>query len=130
MPKVALDSDISIGDAPWPSTGAIGPFSTRTKINGKYIQLRDRTHYASHSYVFGGTVVTHPSSLRVVTTATNTLKIEGYFVARIGDTLGDNDIIAGPGSPNTYIGDNPIILLGDDGNAFETDTGKTIAGTL
>jgi uncharacterized Zn-binding protein involved in type VI secretion len=130
MSKVALEGDVSVGETPWPSTPAIGPYSIRTKINGKSIQLKNTTMYADHSHTFGTVTITHPSMMRIVTTASNTLKIEGHYVARIGDTLGDNDIIAGPGSGNTNIGDAPVILLGEDGNAFSTETGITIAGNI
>lgn len=97
---VALEGDFSIGEPPFPPTVAIGPFSTKTQINGKYIQLQGITHYADHT----DGIIVHPSSMRIVTSGSSTLQIEGYYVARVGDFLGDGDMIAGPGSIDTFIG--------------------------
>lgn len=100
MAYVSLEGDTSVGEPPFPPTASIGPYSTKTKINGKYVQLKDVTQYAEHT---DGTTI-HPSSMRIVTSGSSTMQIEGHYVARIGDSLGDGDTISGTGSSNTNIG--------------------------
>ena len=130
MSKAALEDSLSQGETPWPSTGAIGPFSSKTKINGKSIQLKDVTLYEAHSHNFGTVTVTHRSILRAVVTASNTLKIEGHYAARIGDTLGDSDVIAYFGSINTDIGSIDSIILSEEGDELYSEEDIGIIGDI
>lgn len=129
MAKVALTPGLSRGEGGWPSTASIGPYSSRIKINGKNIQLKGLTEYAEHSRTLGGVTVTHPSSQRIIVSGSSTLKIEGYYVARIGDYLGDGDIITGYVSTNTDVGTAIVYMLTDDGSHYiVTESGSVISG--
>lgn len=125
MAYAALENDMSTGMDGFPPSAAIGPYSSKTKINGKYIQLKGYTKYSAHTL---GTV-THTADQRIVATASTTLKIEGRYVARIGDTLTDNDSIA-TGSSNTNIGSQYFNILSENGDQMITEAGIELVGNL
>lgn len=99
MPAIATEQNPSTGHDCFPPTNAIGPYSTRTRINGKYIQLKGVTMYAAHTC----NKTTHPPEQRKVIEGSDTIKVEGIAVARIGDMIACGDAVA-KGSDNTFGG--------------------------
>ena len=93
MAYIALDNCLSQGHDEahsWPQTLPKSGLSTKTKVNGHYVVLNGSTKYAQHSK--GNTV--HLEETRIVTSGSSKAKIENYSIARIGDSLGDDDTIA------------------------------------
>ena len=98
MPAIALQSQSSTGHGCFPPTGAIGPYTTTSYINGKLIQLRGTTQYSAHTC---GTV-THSPGARTVSSTAGTFYMEGILVAMIGDSINCGDAIA-EGSQDSFI---------------------------
>ena len=99
MPAIAIEQTLSTGHSCFPPTNAVGPYSTKTKINGKFIQLEQHTAYAPHTC----NDTTHTTAQRKVTTGSTKVFVEGKPVARIGDPIDCGDAIA-LGSSNTFAG--------------------------
>lgn len=99
MPAIATEHTPSTGHDCFPPTNAIGPYSTRTTINGKGIQLKGVTMYAPHTCG----KVTHPSEARKVVEGSDTITVEGIPVVRIGDLIACGDAVA-VGSTDTFGG--------------------------
>lgn len=99
MPAIAIEATTSTGHACFPPTNAIGPYSTKTRVNGKFIQLEQYTMYAAHTC----DETTHPPEERKVTTGSTKVFVEGKPVARIGDPIDCGDAVA-VGSSNTFAG--------------------------
>lgn len=99
MPAVALQDRLSSGHGCFPPTNAVGPYTTRTKVNGKFVQLKDITRYSAHTC--GKT--THPTEGRIVVEGATQVYFEGKQVARIGDLISCGDAVA-YGSSNTFAG--------------------------
>ena len=98
MPAIALEGQMSTGHGCFPPTAAIGPYTTKSTIGGKAIQLRGVTMYATH--VCGNT--THPSSARKVTDpGGSTFFLEGKPVAFIGDPIDCGDMV-GEGASSSF----------------------------
>lgn len=88
MAAIALEDSTSLGESGLPPTNPMSGLSSKTKVNGKSVVLKDHTLYAPHP---GGTP--HPGDLRKVTGGSSKAKIEGYYIARKGDSIADGDII-------------------------------------
>lgn len=99
MPAIATEQNPSTGHDCFPPTSAIGPYSTRTRINGKYIQLKGITMYAPHTC--GKT--THTPEQRKVIEGSSNITVEGKPVVRIGDLIACGDAVS-KGSDNTFGG--------------------------
>jgi uncharacterized Zn-binding protein involved in type VI secretion len=99
MPAIAVIGDVTTGHAGYPPTPMISSPIEKTKFNGKKPGVVDPDcQFAPHSL---GTSV-HPSEIRTPKKGSSKTKIEGYYLARIGDELNDGDIIAA-GSDNSFI---------------------------
>ena len=99
MPAIAVEQTLSTGHSCFPPTNAVGPYSTKTRINGKFIQLEQYTMYAAHTC----DETTHISSQRKVTTGSTKVFVEGKPVARIGDPIDCGDAVS-VGSSDTFAG--------------------------
>lgn len=98
MPAIALEAQMSTGHGCFPPTNATGPYTTKSFISGKKVQLRGVTMYAPH--VCG--IVVHPSdSRKVVDPGGSTFFLEGKPVAFIGDPIACGDMV-GEGAPSTF----------------------------
>jgi uncharacterized Zn-binding protein involved in type VI secretion len=91
MAAIALEDCLSKGhdDMSWTQTLPESGLSVKTKVNGKYVVLNDKTKYALHKK--GNTI--HTADMRKVSSGSIKAKIEGFYIARINDTLGDGDTI-------------------------------------
>lgn len=92
MAAIALENCLSQGHDEahtWPQTLPTSGLSTKTKVNGKYVVLKDSTKYTAHSK---GNAV-HTADMRIVIGGSSKAKIEGFAIARIGDSLQDGDTI-------------------------------------
>jgi len=99
MPGIAVIGDTTTGHAGYPPTKMISSPIEKTKINGEKPGVVDsQCQFAPHS--LGPSV--HPSDIRYPSKGSKKTKIEGYYVARIGDPLQDGDIIA-KGSSNSFV---------------------------
>ena len=63
--------------------------STKTKVGGKYVVLKDSTKYAPHSKRSS----VHTADMRIVNGGSGKAKIEGNPIARKGDSIADGDTI-------------------------------------
>lgn len=99
MPAIAVEATTSTGHSCFPPTSAIGPYSTKTRVNGKFVQLEQYTMYAAHTC----DETTHSPSERKVTTGSTKVFVEGKPVARIGDPIDCGDAVS-VGSSNTFAG--------------------------
>lgn len=100
MPAIATEDNRSTGHECYPPTLPVGPYSTKTRINGKFVQLKNVTQYRPHTC----NRTTHAGMQRLVTGGSSTVRIEGYDAVRIGDQIACGDIV-GIGSRNTFGGD-------------------------
>lgn len=100
MPAIALEGQVSTGHGCFPPTACVGPYSTTVKINGKGIQLKGISKYASHTCG----KQTHPTDARVVIEGSDTIFIQGIAVVRIGDMIACGDSVA-KGSSDVFGGD-------------------------
>jgi uncharacterized Zn-binding protein involved in type VI secretion len=92
MAAIALENCLSQGhdeQHTWPQTLPLSGLSTKTKVHGKYVVLKDSTKYEAHSK--GNTI--HTADSRIVTGGSTKAKIEGKSIARLGDSIGDGDTI-------------------------------------
>lgn len=91
MAAIALSDSLSKGhdDESWPKTLPESGLSTKTRVNGKYVVLKDSTIYALHAK--GNTI--HKDTLRLVSGGSSKAKIEGSPIARKGDSIADGDSI-------------------------------------
>ena len=90
MASIALENSLSQGHSyTWPQTLPESGLSSKTKVNGKKVVLKDSTKYASHAK--GSSV--HTSEMRLVDGGSSKAKIEGYPISRKGDSLKDGDTI-------------------------------------
>lgn len=99
MPCIALVGDMSTGHGGFPPTAMKSSPVSKTEINGKKPGVVDPScKFAEHK--LGRT--THPETIRYPTAGSSKTTIEGYQIARIGDSLSDGDTIA-QGSSNTFL---------------------------
>ncbi len=99
MPGIAIIGDVTTGHDGYPPTEMISSPVSKTKVNGKKPGVVDPAcRFATHTK--GNSV--HPETIRTPKKGSTKTKIEGYYIARIGDELNDGDIIAG-GSENSFI---------------------------
>lgn len=99
MPAIAIQGGKSTGHGCFPPTQDIGPYTTSSFFDGKVIQLRGVTKYASHRCG----ITTHPDSARVIKDIGGTFFLEGKPVAMIGDELTDSGDRVGKGSSDSFI---------------------------
>ena len=97
MPSIAIASQQSTGHDCWPPSPAIGPYSTKTFINGRGIQLLNTTYYTDHSC--GDSVHTGRHTVE----ASGKTFVEGIAACRVGDQISCGDTI-GQGSENSFSG--------------------------
>lgn len=90
MAKIALEDCLSLGEAGYPPTLPSTGLSTKTKVGGKHVVLKDQTKYAAHGK---SKSPTHTEEMRIVIGGSSKAKIEGKFIARKGDSIADGDII-------------------------------------
>ena len=90
MAKIALDDCLSLGEDGYPPTLPSSGLSTKTKVGGKYVVLKDQTKYAEHSK---SKSPTHTEDMRIVIEGSSKAKIEGSYIARKGDAIADGDSI-------------------------------------
>ena len=99
MAGISVIGDVTTGHAGYPPTQMISSPVQKTKFNGKKPGVVDAAcQFAPHT--LGLSV--HPSEIRTPKKGSQKTKIEGFYVARIGDELNDGDIIA-KGSENSFI---------------------------
>ena len=99
MPGIAVIDDYSTGHDGFPPTKMITSPVQKTKFNGKKPGVVDPAcKFATHNK---GSAV-HPDTIRYPKKGSSKTKIEGYYIARIGDELNDGDIIA-QGSDNSFV---------------------------
>lgn len=98
MAAVALENKLSTGHDGFPPTRAIGPYTTKSFINGLKVQLKDYTKYDTHC---SGRTCHYPDE-RITSSGSSTFYLEGKQVCRIGDSLACGDVIS-EGSSNTFI---------------------------
>lgn len=99
MAAISVIGDTSTGHDGFPPTTMVSSPVTKTKFNGQKPGVVDPAcQFIQHQK--GNTV--HPNSVRYPTKGSKKTKIEGYYVARIGDPLADGDII-GKGSDNSFL---------------------------
>jgi len=98
MPAIAIQGGKSTGHSCFPPTSDVGPYTTTAFLNGKPLQLRGVTQYATHSCG----ISTHPQSSRVIKNVPGTFYMEGQLVAFIGDELTDSGDYVGKGSPSAF----------------------------
>jgi uncharacterized Zn-binding protein involved in type VI secretion len=99
MSGVSVIGDTTTGHEGYPPTKMVSSPVSKTKFNGKKPGVVDEAcQFAAHSK--GNSV--HPQDIRYPVEGSKKTKIEGYYLARIGDKLADGDVIA-KGSDNTFI---------------------------
>lgn len=98
MKAVALQGAKSTGHECFPPSKDVGPYSTKTTINGKPIMLVGRTLFMPHNC--GSTV--HLGPMRMISEGATKTFIEGQAVARIMDKIACGDMVGGPASKNTF----------------------------
>lgn len=99
MPGIAIIGDVTTGHDGYPPTEMISSPVSKTKVNGKKPGVVDPAcRFATHTKGLS----VHPETIRTPKKGSTKTKIEGYYIARIGDELNDGDIIAG-GSENSFI---------------------------
>lgn len=96
MPSVALAGGRSSGHGCFPPRGALGPYTSKTSVNGRPVQLAGRTAYGP-IHNCGKSV----HGMGVVTSGSRKTTMEGSPVARIGDKIACGDTVA-KGSRNTF----------------------------
>lgn len=99
MSGIAVIGDITTGHDGFPPTKMVTSPVTKTKFNGQKPGVVDRAcQFLPHTK--GST--THLQVERYPIEGSKKTKIEGYYLARIGDKLADGDVIA-KGSENSFI---------------------------
>ena len=89
MAAIALENSLSLGEAGYPPTLPASGLSKKTRVNGKYVVLKDATKYAQHSK--GSSV--HTTDMRIVNGGSGKAKIEGHAISRKDDSISDGDQI-------------------------------------
>jgi len=99
MPAVSRIGDMSTGHGCFPPTDmTISPIS-KTFFNGIKAGVKDSgCQFTTHSCG----IVTHTQAERFVSSGAGKTYLEGKLAARIGDDIGDGDVIA-EGSANSFI---------------------------
>jgi uncharacterized Zn-binding protein involved in type VI secretion len=99
MPGIAVIDDVTTGHEGYPPTKMVTSPVSKTKFNGKKPGVVDPAcQFLPHTK--GNS--THPQNIRYPVEGSTKTKIEGYYLARIGDKLADGDVIA-KGSDNSFI---------------------------
>lgn len=99
MPGIAVIGDVTTGHAGYPPTKMVQSPVSKTKFNGQKPGVVDpQCQFIAHN--LGPSV--HPQDIRYPIEGSKKTKIEGYYIARIGDKLADGDIIA-KGSDNSFV---------------------------
>ena len=100
MPGLSKLGDMSTGHEGFPPTPMVTTPVSKTYVNGVLAGVADpQCQFATHSR--GNTV--HPQDIRYpIPAAGNKTYIEGFPIAKIGDSLNDGDAIA-EGSSNSFI---------------------------
>ena len=96
MAAIALQGGSSTGHGCFPPRPDLGPYSTKTMVNGRPCQLTGRTAYGpihNCGKSFHG--------MGVVVSGSSKSFIEGAPAARIGDSIACGDSV-GRGSSNTF----------------------------
>lgn len=99
MPAVSLEGHVSTGHGCFPPTATESGFSSKTKIESKFCQLKELTKYAAHSC--GNSV--HLSPSRATSSGSSKVNIEGKAAIRIGDSIACGDTVA-QGASKVFIG--------------------------
>ncbi len=101
MPGIAVVGDYSTGHTGHPPTKMVDSPVSKTKFNGVKPGVIDPAcYFAPHTLPNGSDL--HDINIRTVKKGSQKTKIEGYYLARIGDELVDGDVIA-QGSHNSFI---------------------------
>ena len=99
MPGIAVIGDTSTGHDGYPPTKMVTSPISKTMVNGKKPGVVDPScQFIVHNK--GQSV--HPQNTRYPSKGSTKTKIEGYYIARIGDPLNDGDVIA-KGSDNSFV---------------------------
>lgn len=99
MPGIAVIGDTTTGHDGYPPTKMVTSPISKTKFNGKKPGvMHESCQFIQHN--LGNSV--HPQVSRYPVEGSKKTKIEGYYLARIGDKLADGDVIA-KGSDNSFI---------------------------
>ena len=96
MAAAARLGDLSTGHGCFPPTACSGSTASKTYINGIPAQVQGSSYVV---HVCGKSV--HP--VRLASSGSGTVMIEGKAAIRIGDSISCGDTV-GQGSPNTIIG--------------------------
>ncbi len=99
MPGIAVIGDVTTGHDGFPPTKMVTSPISKTKFNGQKPGVVDP---ACQFLVHNKGQAVHPQDTRYPTSGSTKTKIEGYYIARIGDPLNDGDIIA-KGSDNSFV---------------------------
>ena len=103
MAGISVIGDVTTGHDGWPPTKMVSSPVSKTKFNGKKPGVVDsECQFEKHGKYIGNTWVEHLEDERFPVEGSTKTKIEGYYLARIGDKLNDGDIIA-KGSENSFI---------------------------
>jgi uncharacterized Zn-binding protein involved in type VI secretion len=97
MAAVAIAGGRSTGHGCFPPRPDIGPWATKTFVNGRPVQLTGRTGYGP-IHNCGKSV----HAMGKVVSGSSKTRIEGAPAARIGDKIACGDTVA-KGSSNTFI---------------------------
>lgn len=99
MSGISVIGDQTTGHDGYPPTRMVTSPVQKTKWNGKKPGVVDKEcQFIEH---WKGNSV-HPQTIRYPIEGSEKTKIEGYYIARIGDMLSDGDVIA-RGSSNSFI---------------------------
>jgi uncharacterized Zn-binding protein involved in type VI secretion len=106
MPGIAVVGDVTTGHAGHPPTKMVDSPVSKTKFNGKKPGVVDDPgcYFAPHTLPNGSDPHPNPQGgmTRIVKKGSQKTKVEGWYIARIGDELYDGDIIA-KGSDNSFV---------------------------
>lgn len=99
MSGISVIGDTTTGHDGYPPTKMVTSPVTKTKFNGKKPGVVDPAcQFITHNKGLS----VHPQEIRYPIEGSKKTKIEGYYLARIGDKLADGDIIA-KGSDNSFV---------------------------
>lgn len=101
MPGISVIGDLTTGhDGYYPTPMFTSPVS-KTKFNGKKPGVvSEECQFITHNTIPPS--APHTNDIRYPVEGSSKTKIEGYYIARIGDKLADGDVIA-QGSHNSFI---------------------------
>lgn len=101
MAGIAVIGDITTGHAGFPPSPMIKSPIKKTYFNGKKPGVVDKQcQFMTHQLI--PLPIYHTNLERYPVEGSSKTKIEGYYVARIGDKLADGDVIA-KGSENSFV---------------------------